>query len=245
MNKVTKSDKVPSILIDKGTKEIVLLRESVAENEPLVFNAQIYAADEVKKQLKSDQFGKCAYCERSLNGDFGAVEHFRPKGGYQIEDEKYLRKPGYYWLAYDWNNLLYSCSECNTSYKRNFFPLANENQRDIEHENITKEEPLLLNPATDEIGDYIEFHRHLVAVKDTAPFKNKAVKTIELFKLNDRSVLKASRLKVWNQYENYCKMRKIAILKGNNELLGLVNVSISKLTAEDAEFTGMFKYQRK
>ena len=137
MNKVTKSDKVPGILIDKGTREIALLRENVVENKPLVFKDQIYADDEVKKQLKSDQFGKCAYCERSLNGDFGAVEHFRPKGGYQIEDEKYLRKPGYYWLAYDWNNLLYSCSECNTCYKRNFFPLANENQRDIEHENIT------------------------------------------------------------------------------------------------------------
>jgi hypothetical protein len=40
-------------------------------------------------------------------------------------------------------------------------------------------------------------------------------------------------------------MRKIAILKGNRELLGLVDDSISKLTAEDAEFTGMFKYQRK
>lgn len=51
MNKVTKSNKVPSILIDKGTKEVALLRESVAENEPLVFKAQIYAADEVKKQL--------------------------------------------------------------------------------------------------------------------------------------------------------------------------------------------------
>lgn len=88
MNKVTKSDKVPDILIDKGTREIALLRENVAENKPLVFKDQIYADDEVKKQLKSDQFGKCAYCERSLNGDFGAVEHFRPKGGYQIEDEK-------------------------------------------------------------------------------------------------------------------------------------------------------------
>ena len=75
MNKVTKSDKVPGILIDKGTREIALLRENVAENKPLVFKDQIYADDEVKKQLKSDQFGKCAYCERSLNGDFGAVEH--------------------------------------------------------------------------------------------------------------------------------------------------------------------------
>lgn len=40
-------------------------------------------------------------------------------------------------------------------------------------------------------------------------------------------------------------MRKIAIQKGNRELLDLVDDSISKLTTEDAEFTGMFKYQRK
>ena len=49
MNKVTKSDKVPGILIDKGTREIALLRENVAENKPLVFKDQIYADDEVKK----------------------------------------------------------------------------------------------------------------------------------------------------------------------------------------------------
>lgn len=41
------------------------------------------------------------------------------------------------------------------------------------------------------------------------------------------------------------RCERLQYKKGNRELLDLVDDSISKLTAEDAEFTGMFKYQRK
>jgi hypothetical protein len=35
--------------------------------------------------------------------------------------------------AYEWSNLLISCSVCNTSWKRTFFPLANPTQRARSH----------------------------------------------------------------------------------------------------------------
>jgi hypothetical protein len=86
--------------------------------------------------------GKCAYCEvREVRSAYHA-EHFRPKGmvRYQSMDAKRLRKamteshagvqvehPGYFWLAYDWKNLLPSCAFCNTfAGKKNQFPTINQ-----------------------------------------------------------------------------------------------------------------------
>lgn len=245
MNKVGKSHVVPDTLANNAISETEKLRKDVVEGTtPLVFKSSVYAATDVKTQLKQDQHGKCAYCERYFNGDYGAVEHFRPKAGYQIEGDKNLYQPGYYWLAYDWDNLLYSCSECNTSYKRNYFPLADETQRDIAHENIGKEQPLLLNPAKDEIGDYLEFNRHIVVAKDTAPSKEKAEKTIALFQLNDRSVLRDRRKSVWYKHKEWCEVLEMAKKTGNQALVHKIEVLISKLESEEAEFTGMFKYQR-
>lgn len=77
---------------------------------------------------------KCAYCESSiLQGQPGDVEHFRPKSAVDtrldgIENlsnkvkvpppEKEKIKPGYYWLAADWYNLLLSCNSCNRKSKQ-------------------------------------------------------------------------------------------------------------------------------
>ncbi len=69
------------------------------------------------------QFFKCCYCEQKIRTSFNDVEHFRPKG-------EALRQPGsdetygYWWLAWTWENLLFSCPQCNRSGKNNAFPLA-------------------------------------------------------------------------------------------------------------------------
>src|SRR5258705_11060485 len=68
--------------------------------------------------------GKCAYCESKIVvNQPGDVEHFRPKG--RVVDENFrpikirhkkkgeMNHPGYYWLAYEWNNLFPSCIVCN------------------------------------------------------------------------------------------------------------------------------------
>jgi hypothetical protein len=50
---------------------------------------------------------------------------FRPKGGWVQNDGDALTQPGYYWLAYEWSNLLISCQLCNQEFKKNRFPLLN------------------------------------------------------------------------------------------------------------------------
>ncbi len=76
-------------------------------------------------------FGKCAYCEGALELIDGDVDHFRPKGAVSdqhgkpitIDGDEFREHQGYYWLAYDWRNLLPSCKTCNQIYKGSQFPV--------------------------------------------------------------------------------------------------------------------------
>lgn len=64
-----------------------------------VFNSSRWK--KAKPQLETETFGKCAFCEAPTSAVyFGDVEHFRPKSVY-------------WWLAYCYENFLYSCRVCN------------------------------------------------------------------------------------------------------------------------------------
>ncbi|AUX44887.1 uncharacterized protein SOCE26_063570 [Sorangium cellulosum] len=62
-----------------------------------------------------------------------------------------VERPGYYWLAYEWDNLLFSCGICNGTHKRNLFPLGNPEKRARSRRaKLSVEEPLLVHPAQEE-----------------------------------------------------------------------------------------------
>lgn len=74
-----------------------------------------------------------------------------------------LRKPGYYWLAATWSNLLPSCIDCNRARtqefldedprvagKANKFPIADEAKRARRPGQEIHEERLLLHPCLDD-----------------------------------------------------------------------------------------------
>ena len=81
---------------------------------------------------------KCAYCESRIVGFPGDTEHFRPKNRVRIveaddtsvivkvkdEEGEEITHPGYFWLAYHWQNLLPSCQFCNAAGgKLDMFPV--------------------------------------------------------------------------------------------------------------------------
>lgn len=100
---------------------------------------------------------KCAYCEGDLLAQSSVeVEHFRPKQGVRDEANRPVllasRKPhpGYWWLAYDYKNLLPACSMCNNyslqhGGKGNRFPVVGFRATRPGQEK--REKPLLINPA--------------------------------------------------------------------------------------------------
>ncbi|MDX8522065.1 hypothetical protein [Mesorhizobium dulcispinae] len=109
----------------------------------------IYGHQSVKAVLRTAQLKKCCFCEGIFEAHAAAdVEHYRPKKYSQQAVKRPRVYPGYYWLAYSWDNLFYCCQVCNRSHKKNFFPLRNPNARARNHlEDIAAEEPLLLNPS--------------------------------------------------------------------------------------------------
>jgi uncharacterized protein (TIGR02646 family) len=67
---------------------------------------------------------KCAYCEHPEQRKRNDVEHFRPKGR-ALRGAHISQTHGYWWLAWRWENLLFSCANCNQSpFKLDKFPLA-------------------------------------------------------------------------------------------------------------------------
>jgi uncharacterized protein (TIGR02646 family) len=163
MIRVTKPAPGPPILsrsAGRGPKETERLCEAYdAGIRDFDFDPGIYASRSVKNALIGTQYGKCAFCESKFTHiAFGDVEHFRPKGGWVQAEGDVLNKPGYYWLAYAWDNLYASCQICNQKFKRNLFPLANRVKRLRSHrDEPSREQPLLIDPGPDDPGAFIGF----------------------------------------------------------------------------------------
>ncbi len=122
----------------QATRDAIKTWENTNHRLPVVLN------DGIWKKLRTNILkkffpNKCAYCETPLTGDFGASEHYRPKGAVtpkqgetgttadsttEDEDGKNIPHPGYFWLAYHWKNLVPSCDKCNSGQgKQNQFPV--------------------------------------------------------------------------------------------------------------------------
>lgn len=90
-------------------------------------------------------------CESKIGHiGYGDVEHFRPKAGW-IQNIEQLHEPGYYWLAYEWENLLLSGQRCNQHHKKNFFPLIKPSDRALSHHaDASDEQPVFIHAANEE-----------------------------------------------------------------------------------------------
>jgi len=158
----------PENLINKGTIELNsdlekfnLEKEKYTSGE-LKFEAKdsIYNSDNVRESLENIQKNKCCYCETKSTRSNIDVEHFRPKRAYSNTFNGESLYPGYFWLAYNWENLFLACQVCNQIFKNDFFPIEfEENRAQLNDLSIEKELPLLVHPSNDnpesEIG-YIE-----------------------------------------------------------------------------------------
>jgi hypothetical protein len=145
---------------------------SVTAGQPVSADSSLYGR--LKKKVFTDVngafHGKCAFCEERIRSNqHGDIEHFRPKGAIVDEATNQAIKltvtgdphPGYYWLAYNWENLLPSCVLCNQPStepgeqrigKRNYFPLADESKRAQKPGDEAQETPLLIHPVWENPG---------------------------------------------------------------------------------------------
>jgi len=165
------------VLYDAGVREFI-------------FYPEVYGNMEVKNTLIKAQNYKCCFCESKIGHiDDGDVEHFRPKGASQQEPETPFL-PGYYWLAYDWDNLFLACTKCNQRIKGNLFPLSNPGSRAASHhDDIAVEQPLFIHFSAEDPEDYITFTGEHIHAKNGS---HRGSENIRLLKL-DRTELTQAR----------------------------------------------------
>jgi len=210
------------------------------------FKRSIYAHISVKKALFNMQHGKCCFCECKTKAvgflASGDVEHFRPKAGYQQTTADILSESGYYWLTYQWDNLLLSCEECNRLFKKNLFPLLDNTRRTKNHlNNINDETPLFINPTQENPEQYIGFNEYVpYAIDDNIYGKT----TLNLLGLK-RSNLENERKAVFEQLKTQLTIIKKAAKNPDNqdwqELANEAKQLIQEMALPQAKYSAMIK----
>ena len=184
--------------------------------------------------------GKCAYCESFIAADKpGDLDHFRPKGkvtnsdhqSIMIQDEQghEMPHPGYYWLAYDWRNLLPSCEDCNRPSRQKTggqligkwdqFPVKGFRATNPGEE--AQEEPLLIHPVLQDPEQHL-------SVDDTGIFAAKTPEgktCIDIFGLNVREALVECRRAAYRE----TKDKVIALLSALHHNAPEVGSRLSEL----------------
>lgn len=198
MTQFKKHKNAPSILLSaKAISAANAIAKKVKSGATPVqsdFDSAIYSAKSVKALLKKDQHGKCAYCGRFLYEV--TVDHYRPKTKCS-QGKRTHAQQGYYWLAYDWNNMIGSCLLCNGK-KNIYFPLINPANRWTNPSAANMEDPLLLNPYEEDFSKHMEYWGYKVYPKyDTdGNIDVKGDTTIRVLGLNEE-VLKEARRRQW------------------------------------------------
>jgi hypothetical protein len=195
---------------DRASKKLL---ESFCPEKKIAFKEEFYKRYMV--YLKFLFRNKCAYCEEKLSGQPGDVEHFRPKGrvcdaGFRqvkIDHPEWgcIPHPGYYWLAYDWDNLLPSCADCNryrwydkdtSGGKADRFPVKGAHAFDPN--GLAKEEPLLIDPSLEDPNRHLrlEFDKVTENIIYRA-ITEEGETTVETFGLNKREVMVRQRTRAF------------------------------------------------
>jgi uncharacterized protein (TIGR02646 family) len=203
------------------------------------FFSDIYGHSSVKEALILAQHKKCCFCERLVGND-GDIEHFRPKSGYSQQKGKKMERPGYYWLAYDWDNLYLSCSPCNSRQKQNLFPLTDPaNRAQLNKNDITLEETLFVNPGEEDPSQHIGFRGE---VPYPMPGSTKGKPTIQILKL-DRDILNDARLRHLKTQRNLYNIIQLASQKANDkewqDLAAEAEKTLRYAISDQAEFAAV------
>ncbi len=266
-----KQGKAPRVLTDAegaAAKERREAREHYTGSWSKSFKFDAYRHGDVKHRLNELFHYKCAYCESSYLATTSMdIEHFRPKLAVVTENNGTI-KPGYYWLASEWSNLLPSCPDCNRkrthdlrqedvepliSGKANLFPVKNDNRASLTPDAERNETRLLLHPAQDNVEALFKFK---VAAKAVAMHpsrtrginKERAEVSIEVLGLN-RPELQLARNEVYLRFHAQLNSAKRALRRFtldqsaiNQDDLALELKDLVKFLNEDQLYASMCRY---
>jgi len=193
-------------------------------------------------------YGKCAYCEskvQTTSPDY--VEHFRPKMGVRDLNNRVVNvsrggrdipHPGYYWLSYEWQNLLPTCWKCNTWHedygvklgKGNRFPV--DGTYAVNPGEEATENYQLINPVIEDPAGHIVMDN--LGILHANGFSVKGATVIAFFGLNVREPLVNGRKK---EYENMTRKLQLAYTMANDTYKQAVLDEIKNILKGQDEYT--------
>jgi len=207
----------------------------------------IYAHNEVRAALERLFHDKCAYCEYPTERCDWNVEHYRPKG--RVAERR--DHPGYYWLAYKWENLYPVCAHCNQRRKDkprwkdpvvgagggklDQFPLVDEAMRAMRpSQRIRREQTLLIDPCYDDPADYLSFDvtGQIMAVENN----RYGLKTIEVCHLGSRRLRDARKKVIDNTIDLMKTIQKARAQRINRVAQDLENLLKNSFLADTCNY---------
>jgi uncharacterized protein (TIGR02646 family) len=238
MIQVVKPEQPPPILRERGKLATEANQQAFEGGQrEFDFDSTLYGAKSVKRALIKAQEGKCAFCESRVGHiAHGDVEHFRPKGGFRQGDDDPLEQPGYFWLAYVWENLFFACQLCNQSFKKNLFPLSDPTKRARSHlDDLTVEEPMLIHPADEDPRGLIGFREEVAFPISDDP---RARATIEVLGLN-REELAEFRL---DHLAHFKRLREaLLLLSPDSDVARDIRAHFGKAVLSTAQYSSMVR----
>jgi len=142
--------------------------------------------------LRTEFNGKCAYCESKIHQatTHSEYDHFRPKKSARgMEGES--SQDHYWWLMYEWSNIYYVCTKCNT-YKSTWFPVeGNRGSILSSMEDLYRfERNMLVDPCSSDPDEHFRYDESGEIIDLT----REGLITIDLLKLNRIELVEERRL---------------------------------------------------
>lgn len=241
--------KAPSNLPVQGSAELQALEALVLAGKLAddSFDSSIYSSNALRQLLWENQREKCCFCERKYERKRSTVEHFRPKTA--VDRGQGKEKPGYWWLAYELNNLYFCCANCNGA-KLTFFPLE-EGSPWLQAKALpwklesgqAVEKPLLLDPGYDDPAEHLTFVElpggdWEIAPKDLSERGRETIAKIQL----DRDDLKKLRKSYFSKHIKPVIAQFQAAETENNKLaIQHAQERARSLAESDSEYSLMAK----
>lgn len=199
---------------------------------------------EIKKQFNQAFSYKCSYCEVKLEENNSQLDLFRPrKVKLQNPENNLITNYNYFyhWLSWEWSNFYLACKTCNIN-KGKQFPVKNQRAKPGTYDTIelSKEEPLLLDPCFDNPSEHLIFFRNgKVDARKSSP---RGQTTIKILDLNRRELVDARKneadklIKIVDSYEQEFN-KKVSDM--NPSKINMIMDELIPLSKDDQSFSAM------
>lgn len=152
-----------STAVEAAKKEVNHVLSQTSESDAtrrIPINKKLFDDDKMRRAV-AEEFGEvCAYCETATSESVtGGVTHHRPPSLAQDEGGN-TQLTAYAWLMYEWENLLWVCSDCQRAKQNKFYVRGRRGVIGSTVEEVRLiERELMMDPCLHRASEHLSFDR--------------------------------------------------------------------------------------